>query len=377
MVIGVYRFVCATPVIKPDAYVFETPTDVDVTYATRRARECSTRPTASNRRRISIAVGTNHTIHIDQQMTLKVKAFFDGYEPSATAMGLYAMALATPVLTPDSGVFTGFRTVSIACSSTDAVIRYTTDTNNPALSPLIVTNGIIAITSSMTLRAQAFQAGWIPSAIATGVYTVVVETPVITPSGGALLNATNVMITCATPGAEIYYTTDGNDPAKGISPLLPTNGLVYVNRDHDLEGARLSDELRAEFAWLWRTFTRIRTTVNLGSLISSPYGSTTGHPPIIRSVRVERAGSRRVYLSSADAVLCTEPNGVMFVDWWNGSVVSHANLYVINPVASDVAIYHTEVAVQGADHRLARYDLRGVHSSEQRHRNQRILGRRG
>ena len=42
--------------------------------------------------------------------------------------------------------------------------------------------------------------------------TNVVATPVITPNGGSFLDSQEVSIACATEGATIYYTTNGNDP---------------------------------------------------------------------------------------------------------------------------------------------------------------------
>ncbi|MDR3327596.1 MAG: chitobiase/beta-hexosaminidase C-terminal domain-containing protein, partial [Prevotellaceae bacterium] len=40
-----------------------------------------------------------------------------------------------------------------------------------------------------------------------------VATPVISPDGGAIDQPTMVSITCATAGADIYYTTDGTTPS--------------------------------------------------------------------------------------------------------------------------------------------------------------------
>ncbi len=48
----------------------------------------------------------------------------------------------------------------------------------------------------------------------------VVETPEITPAGGAITSTQDITITCATEGASIYFTIDGTEPSE-------TNGTLY------------------------------------------------------------------------------------------------------------------------------------------------------
>jgi RHS repeat-associated protein len=58
--------------------------------------------------------------------------------------------------------------------------------------------------------------------------TPTVATPVFSPAGGSYNNPTNVTVTCATPGAAIYYTTNGNTPNTGDNYIF-SGGTVYVS----------------------------------------------------------------------------------------------------------------------------------------------------
>lgn len=44
-----------------------------------------------------------------------------------------------------------------------------------------------------------------------------VKTPVITPAGGSYIGSVSVTITCGSPDAEIYYTTDGSTPTRSAA----------------------------------------------------------------------------------------------------------------------------------------------------------------
>ena len=58
--------------------------------------------------------------------------------------------------------------------------------------------------------------------------TPTVATPIFTPAGGSYGAATNVTVTCATAGAAIYYTTNGNTPTSSDNYLF-SGGTIYVS----------------------------------------------------------------------------------------------------------------------------------------------------
>jgi hypothetical protein len=99
-----------------------------------------------------------------------------------------------------------------------------------------------------------------------------VATPVIQPAGGAYHHPVSVLITSATPGAEVRYTLDGSDPTPTSlteQPILLSNSAVVRARAY-------------KFGWLpslpaSASFTVVTNTV-------------PGLPPYARRVDLERFG---------------------------------------------------------------------------------------
>ena len=65
-----------------------------------------------------------------------------------------------------------------------------------------------------------------------------VETPTFSPAGGTYNAAQNVTISCATDGATIYYTTDGNDPTTSSTQYT---GAIAVNATTTLKAIAAKD----------------------------------------------------------------------------------------------------------------------------------------
>jgi N-acetyl-beta-hexosaminidase len=150
--------------------------------------------------------------------TVKAKAFASGYNDSVVASASFTVSpptAATPSFTPAGGSFNGSVQVTLACSTVNAVIRYTTDGNDPTVSSPIY-SAPLTISSSSVIKAKAFASGYADSAVGSASFTIVplstVATPSISPSGGNFSGSVQVTLNCATPGSTVRYTTDGNDP---------------------------------------------------------------------------------------------------------------------------------------------------------------------
>jgi hypothetical protein len=78
--------------------------------------------------------------------------------------------VATPAITPSTGSYTSPVTVAITCTTSGAVIRYTTNGTEPTdSSPAYTTPFTVSATT--TVRAKAFKTGWLISAEASRTYT--------------------------------------------------------------------------------------------------------------------------------------------------------------------------------------------------------------
>ena len=129
--------------------------------------------------------------------------------------------VSTPIISPNGGTFTDSQVITITCRTDGAAIYYTLDGTVPTTNSAKCT-GAFTLTESRTVKAVAIKVGMSNSTVAEAVFTKssspvdpVVETvaaPVIAPNGGNFTGSQRVTITCATDGADIYYTTDGTTP---------------------------------------------------------------------------------------------------------------------------------------------------------------------
>ncbi len=204
----------ASPSFSPKAGTYSTNQNVSLSSTTSNATiyyttDGSTPTHLSNVYSAPITVSSSETI--------KALASATGYADSTVASAAYVIQLpaaATPTFSPVAGTYTSAQSVTISDSTTGAVIYYTTDGSTPTTSSAVY-SGTIKVSASSTLKALATASGYSQSAVGSAAYVIqaaAAATPTFSPAAGTYSSARSVTISDSTPGAVIYYTTNGSTP---------------------------------------------------------------------------------------------------------------------------------------------------------------------
>jgi hypothetical protein len=176
-------------------------------------------------------------ITVSVSETLEAIATASGYTTSALATAAYTINLAgaaTPTFSVPGGTYSSTQSVTISDTTPSATIYYTTNGTAPTTSSSVY-SGAITVSSTETLEAIATASGYTTSALATAAYTInltAAATPTFSVPGGTYSSAQSVTISDSTPGATIYYTTNGTTPTTSSSVY---NGAISVSSTETLE----------------------------------------------------------------------------------------------------------------------------------------------
>jgi Chitobiase/beta-hexosaminidase C-terminal domain len=143
--------------------------------------------------------------------------------PSATATAAYTIRLppaAAPTFSVPTGTYTSIQTVTISDTTAAATIYYTTNGAIPTTSSSVY-RGPITVSATETITAIAAATGYVNSTPAVAQYTInfpPAATPTFSVPAGTYTSPQTIVISDATAGATIYYTTS----------VFPQAQLVYT-----------------------------------------------------------------------------------------------------------------------------------------------------
>ena len=115
---------------------------------------------------------------------IATKALYANSAVASATIVIDTPTVAAPTLAPAGGVFTDDVIIFIVNNDTSATVRYTTDGTEPTETSTIYTSSF-SISTTTTIKAKAFKAGWHASNTVTATYTIVNE-PILTVTPSAL-----------------------------------------------------------------------------------------------------------------------------------------------------------------------------------------------
>ena len=124
----------------------------------------------------------------------------------------------TPIIMPKAGSYTTLQSITITDPTPNATIYYTLDGSTPSTASSVYSSPLIVGNGTTTVSAIAVGIGATASPVAVATYTVtlpVASTPTFSLAAGTYLGTQTVALSDSTPGASIYYTTDGSTPTSG------------------------------------------------------------------------------------------------------------------------------------------------------------------
>jgi len=222
----------ATPTFTPPGGSYTTAQQVAIVDATPGASiyytTDGTIPTAASKL-------VSGTISVSTNETINAIAAASGYNNSGVGSAIYTFTpeptAATPTFTPPSGSYTTAQQVTITDATPGASVYYTTNGTTPSASSTFY-SGPLTVANSQTVEAIAISPGYNESPVATASYNLPLQpaaTPTFNPPPGIYSSAQSITISDSTPGAVLYYTTDGSTPTTASSKYTGPFTLSFTD----------------------------------------------------------------------------------------------------------------------------------------------------
>jgi hypothetical protein len=213
----------AKPTLSPDPGSFVPSVDVAIDCATSGAE---IRYTTDGNDPSASSPLYSSAIHVTTTTLIKAGAFKSGMTPSDIASGTYDISgtVATPSFSPGAGTYGAAVDVAISCLTSGATIYYTTNNSAPDTSSTAYVSGSpVHIAATTTLKAIALKAPATDSAVATALYRIDTQAPVL--SGIAAFPTTIK----AAIDLSVTVTASASDSSTGNSHIVAAE--YYKNVD--------------------------------------------------------------------------------------------------------------------------------------------------
>ena len=145
-----------------------------------------------------------------------------------------------PAFSPASGSYPAGTPIALSDTVSGATIYYTTDGKTvPTVNSQVYT-GPVSLTNAGTIQAIAVAPGYSTSYVTGASYTFIspAATPTFSVPAGTYTSVQTVTISDGTPGATIYYTTDGSVPTTSSTTY---QGAITVSQSETLSAIAIAN----------------------------------------------------------------------------------------------------------------------------------------
>jgi len=145
-----------------------------------------------------------------------------------------------PIFSLASGSYPAGTAITLSDTASGATIYYTTDGKTVPTENSAVYSSPISLTSAETIQAIAVASGYSTSYVAGATYTFIspAATPTFSVPAGTYTSVQTVTISDATPGATVYYTTDGSAPTTSSTKY---QGTITVSQSETLSAIAIAN----------------------------------------------------------------------------------------------------------------------------------------
>src|SRR5579859_2513811 len=158
-------------------------------------------------------------VSISSTATLKAIAYASNMTDSSVSSATYTInvpQVAAPTFNPAGGSYSAAQSVTISTTTSGASIRYTTDGSTPSETAGTLYSGPVAIGSTTTLQAIAYESGMSDSSVSSATYAITItglpggwaDSDIGSPSLAGSATYSSGVFTIKGAGADIYGTSD-------------------------------------------------------------------------------------------------------------------------------------------------------------------------
>jgi len=174
--------------------------------------------------------------------------------------------VATPTQSVVAGTYNAVQSITLSCATENATIYYTTDGSNPTETSNRYSNAI-SIGATTTLKSMAVKEGMNDSGILTAVYTLQALKPTVDIAAGVVQKGTEITLATATEGAEIWYTINGNTPAKNVSGSTKYATKITIDTTTIIKAIAVKD------GWSESEILTVEYTIQTDATVATPTAS--------------------------------------------------------------------------------------------------------